>query len=125
MPSTTLYQPYVYDDGDEITCRATADITLGHLVGVSGPRNGNIAVAHATPGGRTLGVAGSDAKTGDLVVAYSGGVLRVIAGGAITAGDDVEVGAGGTVVKATTGKVIGFAVSSTTSGKFAEIKPLA
>lgn len=121
--STTIYQPYVYDDGDEITCRASATVTLGHLLGVSGDRtSGNIAVAHATAGGRTIGVAGSDATTGQLVVAYSGGVVRVIAGANIAAGAPVEVGTAGTVITATTGTVVGLAVASAGTGALAEIK---
>lgn len=121
--STIIYQPYVYDDGDEITCRATAPVTLGHLLGVSGDRaGGNINVAHATAGGRTIGVAGSDATTGQLVVAYSGGIIRAVAGANITAGTAVEVGAAGTVIPATTGTVVGLAVASAGNGALAEIK---
>lgn len=120
---TILYQPYVYDDGDELTCRAATPVSIGHLVMVASDRvNGNVSAGHAPAGGYCIGVAGSDAAAGDTFTAYSKGILRVLAGGTITAGDEIEVGAGGTAVTHTTGTVIGFAIESTVSGAFAAIR---
>ncbi|MCW2686145.1 MAG: hypothetical protein JWR37_1035 [Mycobacterium sp.] len=124
MASTILYQPYWYDTGDELTVRASAPINLGHLVMVSGDRNGgNISGAHAPAGGYCLGVARADTAAGDVVAVFSGGIMRVVTGASITAGQSVEIGANGTVIPHASGIVIGYAVQTTVSvGDFAAIR---
>ncbi|EFG75191.1 hypothetical protein HMPREF0591_4869 [Mycobacterium parascrofulaceum ATCC BAA-614] len=103
---------------------ATAPITARQFVAVSGDRNastGNVSVAPAAAGSRALGVAAWDAAAGQLVRVARGGVIKVLAGGAITAGDPVQVGAGGTAVTATTGVVVGQAIASALNGGIAQV----
>lgn len=47
--------------------------------------------------------------------------MRVAAAGAVAAGADVQVGAGGAASTATTGVVVGFAVTGAADGAIAEI----
>jgi hypothetical protein len=124
--STIIYQPYIYDDGDEITCRAVTPVSLGHLVMIAGDRDstGSLSAGHAPAGGLVLGVAGSNAAAGDVFTSYGcpGRVVRVVAANAITAGSKVEVAATGTVQTANTGTVIGFVLASVLSGAMASVR---
>jgi Uncharacterized conserved protein (DUF2190) len=122
--STTLTTPYVYEPGREITGAATATVTERQFVAVSGNRSagGNVSVAPAAAGARALGAACWNASSGQLVRIARGGVLKVIAGGAITAGDPIAVGAGGTAVTATgTAVVVGHAINGAANGAVAEV----
>jgi hypothetical protein len=122
--STTLTTPYVYEPGNEITAEATAAVTERQLVAVSASRTagGNVSVAPAGAGARALGAAAWNASTGQLVRIARGGVLKVIAGGAITAGDPIAVGAGGTAVTATgSAVVVGHAINGAANGAVAEV----
>lgn len=81
--------------GQVFTGKASAAITGGVLVAVSG--DGTLATAGA---GVTswVGVAGHDvAASGDLFPVYCGGIQRLVASGAITAGDQVITDTGGKV----------------------------
>jgi hypothetical protein len=121
--STTLTHPRVYDPGNDITAEATGSITARRLVAPSGNRTsgGNIAVATATAAGAVLGVAVTDASTGQLVAVARGGVVKVAAGGAISAGAQVEVGSAGKVVALASGIAIGLAVTGASNNSDAEI----
>lgn len=123
MPSTPITNPRVYAPGGDITAEATAAVTGRRFVGISGTRaaGGNISVAHAAAGTRAFGVAKHDAATGELVGIARDGVVKVTAGAAIAAGADVEVGTAGRAITATTGKVVGYTVTSATNGADAEI----
>lgn len=124
--STVLYQAYMYDDGDEITCRAVTPVSLGHLVMIAGDRDssGSLSAGHAPAGGLVLGVAGSNAAAGNVFTSYGcpGRVVRVVAANAIPAGTKVEVAAGGTVQTANTGTVIGFTLESVLGGAMASVR---
>lgn len=123
--STVLATPFVYQPGENITASATAPVTQRQFVAVSADRasaSGNVSVAPAAAGGRPLGTAAWDAAAGQLVRVARGGVLKVIAGGAITAGDPIAVGANGTAVTATGGAlVVGQAIASCLSGGVAQV----
>lgn len=121
--STTVAQPWSFAPGEAITAAATEPVTARRVVRISGNRtaNGNLAVAPAGTGARGLGVAANDAAAGQLVRVVRGGVVRVIADGAVTAGDAVQVGATGGVVTATTGVIVGHAVNGATPGAIAEV----
>ncbi len=122
--STTLTAPYVYSPGQDITGMATAASTTLTAVAISGDRSagtGNVSVAPAAAGSRAFGVAAWDAAAGVLVRVARGGVVKVRAGGAITAGDAIQVGAGGTAVTATTGIVVGQAIASAPNGGIAQV----
>lgn len=80
--------------GDALVSTASATITGGTIVAVSG--NGTVATAGATAL-NWVGVAAFDASANDTVTIYTGGVQEVTASGAITAGDLVVTAASGQV----------------------------
>ena len=85
--------------GDAVTEQASAAITGGRLVVVSG--SGTVATAGADAA-NVVGVAAFDvAASGDKVTVYSGGVQKLVASGAITAGAGVVSDTGGKVKSAT------------------------
>lgn len=87
----------IYKPGQSLTLSASATITGGQLLAISG--SGTVAPAGA---GATawVGQAAFDAATSDKVTIWAGGVLSLTASGAITAGDLVVAGAAGTVATA-------------------------
>lgn len=121
--STIITQPFSYSPGEAITAEATAPVTTRRVVKISGNRTigGNLAVAPGSVGGIALGVAANDAAAGQLVRVARGGVVRVIAEAVIAAGAAVQVGAAAGVVTATTGTVVGHAVTGAAAGAVAEI----
>lgn len=123
--STVLSTPFVYAPGQDIPGVATAAITSRQFVKVSADRDsgtGNVSVAPAAAGDRPLGVAAWNAATGQIVRIARGGVLKVTAGGAITAGDPIAVGANGAAVTASgTAVVVGQAIASAQNGAVAQV----
>lgn len=82
--------------GDTVTCHAEAAVTGGRFVAITGPRvDGNYQVSHATAAGAKFGVAARDKGAGDKVMVIKRGIVGVTAAAAITAGQEVEVGANG------------------------------
>lgn len=80
--------------GDALVSTASATITGGTIVAVSG--NGTVATAGATAL-NWVGVAAFDASANDSVTVYTGGVQEVTASGAVTAGDLLVTAASGQV----------------------------
>ena len=121
--STNISHPRVYAPGADITAQASAAVTARRFVGISGNRtaDGNLSVAHASAAGRAFGVAKEDAASGELVGVARDGVVRVKASAAIAAGANVEVGSAGQAVTATSGVVVGYAVTAAASGADAEL----
>lgn len=123
--STTITNPSVYDPGADITGEATATITARTFLAISGNRTsgGNIAVAPATAAGRVCGVAGNDAASGDLVTIVRGNsrVVKVTAGGNISANAEVEVGSNAKAVTKSSGVAVGYAITGASSGGIAEV----
>jgi hypothetical protein len=123
--STTLTTPRIYDPGQDITCVVTAPVTQRQFVVVSADRDatsGNVSVAPATAGSRPLGVAAWSSPAATLVRVARGGVLKVTAGGNITAGDPIAVGANGTAVTAAgSAVVVGLAIASALSTAVAQV----
>ncbi|MEZ0352384.1 capsid cement protein [Mycobacterium sp. pR1184] len=123
--STTIANPSVYDPGADITAEATAAVTARRFLAVSGNRTGggNIAVAPAAAGVRACGVAGNDAAIGELVRLVRGNsrVVKVTASGAIAAGAEVQVGAGGTATTLAAGVAVGYAMTGAADATDAEI----
>lgn len=120
-----------YAPGTAITSTTSAAVTGGQLLEVSG--SGTVApTAGATAD--WLGVATQDAASGALVGVLSGGVQRLTASGAITAGDQVVAAAAGAVATlppATTAvvadinaarQVVGIALTTVAAGALVEIK---
>lgn len=102
----------IYKPGQAITLKASAAITGGKLLEVSG--SGTVAHAGAAST-KTVGVAGFDAANGADVTVYTGGVQHLEAAGEVTAGDQVQAGAAGTVATGTTAP-IGVALNTAASG---------
>ena len=94
---THLFRP-----GEPVTFSAEAAVTGGRLVMVSGDRQVSPATAKAA---EWVGVAAYDAAIGEDVAVLVGGVQRILASGAVVAGE--------IVVAATDGKVIKLAAVTT------------
>jgi len=103
--------------GQSLTMTASAAITGGQLVRVSG--SGTVAPTSAASAD-WLGVAAADAASGAVVTVFSGGVQRCTASGSITAGANVEGAAAGAVASHTNGtadaNIVGLALTSATNG---------
>lgn len=102
----------IYQPGQAVTLKASAAVTGGRIVEVSG----NGTVAHAAAGSvKTVGVAAFDSPADGNVTIFTGGVQSVTTGGAVTAGALVDAGATGFVVAGTTAP-LGVALTTATSG---------
>lgn len=87
--------------GDTITLKASAAITGGQRVAVSG--SGTVAPATAATKARYVGVAAFDAATNADVTIYGRGMVHITtADGAITAGDQVTSADAGAVAAVAT-----------------------
>lgn len=111
--------------GKAITRQATAAITGGQLVRVSG--SGTVAPTSAASAD-WLGVAANDCASGDQVAIYLEGVQRLVASGSITAGATVEGAAAGAVAAHTNGtndiNVVGLALTTVANGAIVEVSLL-
>ncbi len=108
----------IFKQGDTFTSQASAAITGGQLVAVSG--TGTVAPAGAAAT-NVVGVAAFDAASGDKVTIFRGGVQYPIAVTAVTAGDLVDAAAAGKVATGTTAPV---GVALTTAGAGAPVQVL-
>ena len=102
----------VYKPGQAITLKASAAVTGGQLVEITG--NGTVGPAGAAST-KVVGVAAFDAAVNALVTVYSGGVQGPVASGAVTAGDVVQAAAAGLIATGTTAP-LGIALSTAASG---------
>lgn len=108
-----------YNPGEVITLTASADITGGRLVAVTGDNTVGPAAAGSAA---VVGVAGFDAKSGDHVTIYRDGVQRLTAAGAIAAGAKVVAAAGGQIATAGEGtEIIGLALQTATEGDVIDV----
>ncbi|AGP31523.1 capsid cement protein [Corynebacterium terpenotabidum] len=110
-----------YNDGSDITAQATAAVVGKTFATIAGDltAEGLPTVKTAATGGNTVGVVKYDADAGEKVGVARGSsrVITVTAGGAITAGDEVAVGAGGKAVKAAEGAVVvGYSFNTVAAG---------
>lgn len=102
----------IYKPGQAITLKASATITGGQLVEVTGSGTVGPAGAAST---KVVGVAAFDAATNDNVTIYSGGVQHATASGAVTAGDVVQAAASGQVASGSTAP-LGIALTTAANG---------
>lgn len=113
----------LHDDGDSFTRSASAAITGGQLVRVSG--SGTVAPVSAASAD-WLGVAAFDASSGDNVTVFCGGVQRLTAAASVTAGQTLEGAASGQVTPHTNGtndyNIVGLALTTAASGALVEVK---
>lgn len=108
--SKPLFRP-----GQDVTALTTADVVGSTFVGVSATRDattGLVKVATATSAGKAFGVASADIASGKIGKILRGGITFVTAGGAITAGAQVEVGANGKAVALASGVAVGHALET-------------
>ena len=95
-----------FKPGEAVTFTASADVTGGRLVAVTGDRTVGPAGADSAA---VVGVAGFDAKSGERVTVFTraGGVHKLTASGAIAAGAKVSSAAAGAIqtVGATTNPI--------------------
>ncbi|KQQ98022.1 hypothetical protein ASF74_14920 [Arthrobacter sp. Leaf145] len=121
----------VKNPGESLPLTASATITGGQLVAVSG-------VSTVAPAGANalgwVGVASYDAASGDLVTVVTGGVQELVTTGTVTAGDVVVAAASGTVSTlaavttptaadvTNTRAVVGIALTTATTGLKVQVK---
>lgn len=116
----TEYAP-LYKPGQEVTRKASAAITGGQVVEITGADTVGPAAATSK---KVVGVATFDAAVGELVTVVSGGVQRPVASGAVTAGDLVVTAAAGKVATSAApaaGTQIGIAHSTAADGEPVEV----
>lgn len=110
--------------GAEYTRRLSGTVTGGQVVIVSG--SGTVAAGSAATH-LWFGVAAVDGVSGDDIGIETGGVQKLIASGAITAGQLVEVATAGKVAAHTNGtndfNVLGLALTTAVDGAVVEVKP--
>ena len=100
-----------FKPGQAVTFTAGGTIAGGQVVEV-GAADRTVVVAGAASL-KAIGTAGHDANVGDkLVVHLAGPVDTAVSAAAILAGAKVEAGAAGTVQTATTGLVLGIALTA-------------
>ena len=99
-----------------ITARATTAVTGSRLVAPSGTYDSNFPVTHCGDGASPLGVASADIPSGQLGTLLREGIVPVIAGATVTAGQSLQSDAQGRVVPRTTGRTVGLAVANGTTG---------
>lgn len=110
----------LFRPGSDVTAVTTGAVVGKTFVGISANRgaDGLIRVNTATAATRAIGVAVRDVASGGrvAVIAGPGTIVPVTAGGAITAGAQVEVGANGRAVALASGIAVGLAVETGTNG---------
>jgi len=113
----------IFKPGQAITLKASAAITGGQVVAVTG--SGTVGPSGASSA-KWVGVAANDAAQNDNVTIYSGGVQHATASGAITAGDLLVTAASGAVATAgetpADGTVIGIALTTAADGADVRVK---
>jgi len=115
--SIPLYRP-----GADLTAKAGGAITGKTFVNISAavdaPAGVPATVVTATAAGLTVGVASRDTASGAVlhVLREPGSIVPVTAGGTITVGAEVEVGANGRAVVLASGRARGRAWSAGTTG---------
>ena len=121
----------VFKPGQAITLKASATITAGQIVVITGVGTVGPAGANAA---NWIGVASTDAAVNDNVAIYADGVQSVTTSGTVTAGDVVVCAAAGAVstlaavttptaadVTNTRG-IVGVAISTATTGLKVRVK---
>jgi len=121
----------VFKPGQAVTLKASAAITGGQLLIVTGAGTVGPSTAGAV---NWIGVASNDAATNDNVTVYADGVQSVTASGTVTAGDLVVAAAAGavsTLAAVTTPTpadvtgargIVGVALSTATNGNKVRVK---
>jgi len=110
----------LFRPGDVVTFDVTAAVTGGQPVQV-GTVDRSVEPAEAASA-TYVGVAGHDAAVGDKVTVEVGKpVHELVASGAVALGDKVEAAGSGKIRTATTGTVIGLALSAAADGAAVQV----
>lgn len=113
----------VFKPGEDLTMTAGGTITGGQLVSVSAA---NTVIATAAATGAWLGVATTDATSGQKVGITSGGVQELTASGAIAAGDVLIPASAGRVAAIGAGttysQVVGIALTAAADAAKARVR---
>lgn len=110
----------LFRPGQTVTFDVTSAVTGGHPVQV-GTADRSVAPAEAAST-TYIGVAGHDAAAGEKVTVEVGSPIHLlVASGSVALGAKVEAAGGGRVRTATTGTVIGTALTAATDGAPVEI----
>jgi len=137
MPALPANQciPY-HEGGPAITGKCQAAVTGKRLVKVAANRDASVLLNNASTGGNimvnpataalgtAIGVAAYDAPIGSLVKVWLkgvGNILPITATGAISAGQEVEAAANGTVSTKSAGVPVGLAVADAADQTDAQI----
>lgn len=103
-----------FKPGQAVSFTATTAIVGGNVVEVTGNRQVGVPAAAASV--KTIGSAGHDAAIGDQVAVHlNGPVDTFVSAAAITAGAKVENATLGKIQTATTGAVLGIALTAATA----------
>lgn len=111
----------VLKPAETMTSTTSAAVTGGQVLVVSG--SGTVAPSSAATHA-VVGVAAFDAASGAQVTVHKGGVQRVTASGAITAGDRVMAAAGGAVATLSGtdySQVVGIALTTAANGAAVDV----
>lgn len=114
-----------YSETSDVTFLATAAVTGKRFVAISAARTGEqYRMAHAAAGTKATGVATYDVASGAYgsIVGTPGRVVPVTAGGAITAGAEVEVGTTGQAITYSSGIKVGQALDTGSNGNDVRVK---
>lgn len=138
MSPSNLATPF-YEEGDELTGFCTANVSGRTFVAISAARQaggpnlvnnaitdstagGNVSIATCPAGGKALGVAVYDQTTGNLVPVFrSPKVMPVVAGAALTAGQEVQSDANGNAIPFAAGIKAGLCLDNCAAGAVAQI----
>lgn len=100
------------------TAVASATITGGQVIEVSA--TGTVGPAGAASVA-VVGVAGFDVAANGEVVVFRGGVQELVANGTVTAGQQVEAAAAGQVRTLASGRAVGVALTTATTGNKVQV----
>lgn len=115
----------LFDAGAKPTCYVEADVIGKRLVDISGPLVADlIQISPATAAATAFGVSFRDCLAGGTVGVYTDGILPVTAGGSFSAGQLLQVAAGGKVVVHSTGVPVAKAMSDGTNNNDAFVQLL-
>ena len=108
----------IFAPGQDVTYTASAAVTGGQLVAVTGNRTVGPAAAGSSA---WIGVADHDAASGTKVNVTSGGIHELAASGAVAAGANVIAAASGAVAtigaEADYSKIVGVAIAAAANSK--------
>lgn len=114
------YVPIIEDDDNNFTAVASATITGGQIVEVTGTNGTHATVGPAGAASvKFVGVAKADTVSGAFVTVHRLGIQLVVASGTVTAGDLVICAAAGQAVTNATpplNQLVGVATTTATTG---------